>query len=302
MKFVRYRTPEGPERLGLCEKGVIRPLHESTTLAAVLTGQDLVLESGAPPVETGHVLLAPTGIPPSVRDFMSFEEHVVTSMAALGRTVDPVWYEQPVFYFSNPAAVIGPDADVPVSPGSNEFDFELEIAAVIGRPGADIDVADADSHIAGYTLLCDWSARDHQEKEMKVGLGPAKGKDGATTIGPHLITPDDLEHLRRGNGYDVDLTVDVNGRRYSHGNWSTLHWSFPQMIAFASRGTTLRTGDVIGSGTVGTGCILELGRVHGFDRYPYLVPGDVVAIDGGPLGSLTQRIVPGPAPARITLT
>jgi 2-keto-4-pentenoate hydratase/2-oxohepta-3-ene-1,7-dioic acid hydratase in catechol pathway len=240
-------------------------------------------------------LLAPIPVPPSMRDFMSFESHVVTSMEAIGSQVDPVWYQQPVFYFTNPAAVLPPVSDVPIAPGSEQFDFELEVAAIIGRGGSDISPADAESHIAGYTIFCDWSARDLQMREMRVGLGPAKGKDTATSLGPVMVTLDELEPFRTASGYDLTMTVSVNGREYSHGSWQTVYWTFAQMIAYASRGTELRPGDVIGSGTVGTGCILELGRVHGGDAYPWLAVGDVVEIDVEQLGTQRARIVAGPA-------
>ena len=227
---------------------------------------------------------------------MAFEEHVVTSTEALGLEVDPLWYEIPVFYFSNPAAILGPTDDVPIAPGSSAFDYELEIAAVIGTPGGDIAAKDAERHIAGYTILCDWSARDLQEREMKLNLGPAKGKDTATSIGPVLVTPDELEPLRSGNAYDMAMTASVNGRVYSRGNFSAIHWDFPALIEHASRGTRLVTGDVIGSGTVGTGCILELSRTHGADTYPWLTPGDVVTCSIPPIGEITARIQPAGTP------
>ncbi|MEV6654968.1 fumarylacetoacetate hydrolase family protein [Streptomyces sp. NPDC051219] len=183
----------------------------------------------------------------------------------------------------------GPNDTVTVSPESEAFDYELELAAITGTPGTDIPVDKASEHIAGYTILCDWSARDLQELEMKVGLGPAKGKDGATSIGPHLVTPDEIAHLRAGKGYQLFMTASVNGDVYCTGTWETIHWSFEQMISFASRGTELRPGDVIGSGTVGTGCILELSRVHGGDRYPWLRPGDRVELT-------VDQLEPSPAP------
>jgi 2-keto-4-pentenoate hydratase/2-oxohepta-3-ene-1,7-dioic acid hydratase in catechol pathway len=237
-------------------------------------------------------LHAPIPVPPSIRDFMAFEEHVVATSKALNLEVHPDWYQIPVFYFTNPAAVRGPNDDVEISPGSSAFDFELEIAAVIGTPGADIAEADAERHIAGYTILCDWSARDLQEREMRLRLGPAKGKDSATSLGPVLVTPDELEPLRAGQAYDLAMTASVNGKPYSAGNFSTIYWSFRQLVAHASRGTELRTGDVIGSGTVGTGCILELSRTHGPDAFPWLVPGDVVELEIAKIGTIRATIRP----------
>jgi 2-keto-4-pentenoate hydratase/2-oxohepta-3-ene-1,7-dioic acid hydratase in catechol pathway len=224
---------------------------------------------------------------------MAFEEHVVTASAAIGLTVDPLWYEQPVFYFTNPAAVRGPHAAVAIPPGSAALDYELEVAAVIGRAGADLSPAEAAGHIAGFMLFCDWSARDLQATEMKLNLGPAKGKDSANSFGPWLVTADEFAPLASGRAYDVRLTASVNGAGYSSGNLADLYWSFAEMVAYASRGTRVVPGDVIGSGTVGTGCILELSRVHGADAYPYLRAGDEVRLDGGPLGAIEARVAAG---------
>jgi 2-keto-4-pentenoate hydratase/2-oxohepta-3-ene-1,7-dioic acid hydratase in catechol pathway len=225
---------------------------------------------------------------------MAFEEHVRTSSRALGHDVNPVWYEIPLFYFTNPAAVRGPHDDIPVAPGSNAFDYELEIGAVIGRAGADLDPARAEEHIAGYMIMCDWSARDLQEHEMRGRLGPAKGKDTATSFSAALVTPDELEPYRAGNAYSLAMTASVNGKVYSRGTFSAIHWRFGELLAYASRGTTLRTGDIIGSGTVGTGCILELSLVHGGDAYPWLRPGDRVRLEVEQLGVIESTVVPGP--------
>lgn len=243
--------------------------------------------------ETGARFRAPISSPPSIRDFMAFEEHVKTSSEALGQSVNPVWYEIPLFYFTNPAATRGPLDDVPVSPGSLRFDYELEIAAVIGRAGSDLDPARAESHIAGYMVMCDWSARDLQEQEMRGLLGPAKGKDGATSFSRYLVTPDELEPHRAGNAYDLAMTAEVNGKPYSQGTFSTIYWSFAELLTYASRGTTLRPGDVIGSGTVGTGCILELSRVHGEEKFPWLRPGDQVRLEVEHVGVIESAVVAG---------
>ncbi|MGH3586489.1 MAG: fumarylacetoacetate hydrolase family protein, partial [Pseudonocardia sp.] len=242
-------------------------------------------------------LCAPIPRPPSVRDFLSFEEHLRNAVRALGRAEPPpVWFEQPVFYFSNPAAIHGPDAEIPISPGCASFDYEVEVAAVVGRAGSDLSPDEAEAHIAGYTILCDWSARDVQAKESTIGLGPAKGKDGATSIGPALVTPDELEPHRSGKGYRLAMRGSVNGRDLGGGSWADIHWSFGQMLAYASRGTRLQPGDVIGSGTVGTGCLLELTGLHGEERYPWLRPGDEVTVTVEHLGDLSGRIVRGPEP------
>jgi len=241
-------------------------------------------------------LLAPIPTPPSIRDFMAFEAHVVTSHEALGQVLDPDWYELPVFYFSNPAAVQAARDDVRISPGSTAFDYELEVAAVIGSGGADLDPATAAEHIAGYLLMCDWSARDLQAREMRQWLGPAKGKDSATSFGPFLVTPDELADRHSGTAYDISMRAYRNGELYSSGNLADLYWSFGQMLAYASRGTRLVPGDIIGSGTVGTGCILELSRVHGEQAYPYLRAGDTVRLEADELGTIEAAILPGTDP------
>lgn len=236
------------------------------------------------------VLLAPVPEPPAVRDFMAFENHVATSYAALGASVNPLWYDQPVFYFTNPAAILGPHDPVPIAPGSARFDYELEVAAVIGRTGVDLHPDTAENHIAGYVVFCDWSARDLQSAEMQIGLGPAKGKDTATSLGPYLVTPDELEPQRKGAGFNLRMSASVNGREYSAGNWSDLYWSFGEMLAYASRGSRLRVGDIVGSGTVGTGCILEQQLTHGPEAYPWLQHDDEVVVEIEQLGAVRARV------------
>jgi 2-keto-4-pentenoate hydratase/2-oxohepta-3-ene-1,7-dioic acid hydratase in catechol pathway len=302
MRWVTYRSGNGAERAGLLQDGRVHGL-DASLLALIESdgGLSAAAERAiATPVEVVDLadvqLCAPIPRPPSVRDFLSFEEHLRNAGRALGRTeVPPVWFEQPVFYFTNPAAIRGPDEEIPISPGCEKFDYEVEVAAVVGRAGSDLSPAEAEVHIAGYTVFCDWSARDVQARESTIGLGPAKGKDGATSIGPALVTPDELEPYRSGKGYRLAMRASVNGRDLGGGSWADIHWSFGQMLAYASRGTQLRPGDVIGSGTVGTGCLLELSGLHGSERYPWLQPGDVVTVEIEQLGAITGRIVPGPA-------
>ena len=300
MRWVTYRSTDGTERPGLLRDGRVHGL-DGTLLALIESGLAAAAELAvAAPVEVVELadvrVVAPIPRPPSVRDFLSFEEHLRNAVRALGRREPPpVWFEQPVFYFSNPAATRGPDEEIPISPGCEAFDYEVEVAAIVGRAGSDLTPADAEAHIAGYTIFCDWSARDVQRRESTIGLGPAKGKDGATSIGPALVTPDELESFRSGKGYRLAMRASVNGRDLGGGSWADIHWSFGQMLAYASRGTRLLPGDVIGSGTVGTGCLLELSGLHGVERYPWLQPGDVVTIEVEQLGAITGRIVPGPA-------
>lgn len=298
MRWCTYSTSRSGPGVGLMEGSTVYGLRAPATLIEILGSPEALANaarsartspSEVQPVADVH-LHAPVPVPPSIRDFMAFEEHVVTSTTALGLKVDPLWYEIPVFYFSNPAAIRGPYDPVPIAPGSAAWDFELEIAAVIGTPGMDIAASDADRHIAGYTILCDWSARDLQEREMRLHLGPAKGKDTATSLGPVLVTLDELEPFRDGNAYNLAMAATVNGKPYSEGNFSTIHWSFGELLQHASRGTQLRTGDVIGSGTVGTGCILELSRTYGREAYPWLMAGDVVELSIERIGDIRTVI------------
>ncbi len=243
-------------------------------------------------------LLAPVPRPPSVRDFMSFADHYVDTREAAGLAVEPLFYEQPCFYFSNPAAITAPDAEIPMAPGTARFDFELEVAAIVGAPGRDLSPSEAENHIAGYCILCDWSARDLQIQELVFGNGPAKGKDTATSLGPYLVTPDELAPYRSGRGFDLAMTATVNGVQYSDGNWKSTYWSIAECLAYASRGTEVRPGDVIGLGTVGTGSIIELSSVHGPDDYPWLRPGDEVVLTVGALGQVRGLITPPAAEPR----
>jgi 2-keto-4-pentenoate hydratase/2-oxohepta-3-ene-1,7-dioic acid hydratase in catechol pathway len=162
------------------------------------------------------------------------------------------------------------------------------------RAGADLDPDTAERHIAGYCVMNDWSARDIQRREMKLSMGPVKGKDFATTLGPFMVTPDELEPFRKGRAFDLAMLASVNGREYSRASLADIYWSFGEMLAYASRGTEVAPGDVIGSGTCGTGCILELSLVHGEDQYPWLKPGDLVELEVEHLGRTGNRVVEGP--------
>jgi 2-keto-4-pentenoate hydratase/2-oxohepta-3-ene-1,7-dioic acid hydratase in catechol pathway len=296
MRWSTFRTADGDEQVGLWDGDALRPVRGASSLLELIARDGLAsaAQQAGEAIDTGGVeLLAPIPRPPSIRDFMAFEEHVVTASAAIGLEVDPLWYQQPVFYFTNPASLRGPHADVAVPPGSQALDYELEVAAVIGREGRDLAPSEASAYIAGYVLFCDWSARDLQGAEMKLNLGPAKGKDFASSCGPWMVTPDELVA-------SAAMAASVNDRPYSAGRLDALYWSFAQMIAYASRGTRVVPGDLIGSGTVGTGCILELSRVHGAEVYPWLRPGDRVHLEADGLGAIDAGIVPGPDPIPLT--
>jgi fumarylacetoacetate (FAA) hydrolase len=237
---------------------------------------------------------APLLRPVSMRDFYAFEGHVATIWRRRGGEVPEAWYRLPIFYFGNVSEIRGPEEPVWAPLGSAELDFELEVGAVVDASARDLDPDRAEDAIGGYCILNDWSARDLQRDETTVRLGPAKGKDFATTIGPWLVTPDELSDARSpgSTGPDLAMTAEVNGTAISHGTWSAAQFSFGQMLARASADALLRPGDLIGSGTVGTGCLLEvkddtLGR--------YLQPGDAVTLRIERLGELRTPIVERPA-------
>jgi len=235
--------------------------------------------------------LPPVVRPPAFRDFYAFEAHVKTARAQRGLAMVPAWYEIPVFYFSNHNALVGHDHAVYAPAGSVELDYELELGVVIGEGGRDIAPERAWAHVAGFTVLNDLSARDLQRQEMAVGLGPAKGKDFATAVGPWLVTREEFADRIAGEQLTLEMSARVNGRELSRGNTAQLHHSIPRLIAQASRDAELFPGDLIGTGTVGTGCILELGpdKTGG-----WLKPGDVVELEIERIGVLRTRIVARP--------
>ncbi|GAB1429358.1 fumarylacetoacetate hydrolase family protein [Ignavibacteria bacterium] len=238
---------------------------------------------------------APVPRPASMRDGYAFRQHVEAARRNRGVEMIPEFDEIPIFYFTNHQAVYGP-GDIPVLPLHEEqLDFELECAVVIGKQGRNIAASEADSYIAGLTVMNDWSARALQMKEMKLNLGPAKGKDFATSLGPWLLTLDELEPriTRSPNGaaYNLEMTCRLNGQEVSRGNVKDMTWTFAQIIERASYGVTLYPGDVIGSGTCGTGCFLELNGSKVFNPPLWIKPGDIVECEIESLGTLTNRIV-----------
>ncbi|HKO31073.1 MAG TPA: fumarylacetoacetate hydrolase family protein [Nitrospiraceae bacterium] len=226
----------------------------------------------------GIQLAAPLLNPPSLRDFIAFEDHIAATSKKRGQPIPPEWYKAPVYYKGNHRTIIGPGEDLAWPLNTTKLDYELELACVIGRKGKDILEREAQDYIAGYTIMNDFSARDVQFQEMACRLGPAKGKDFATALGPCLATPDEIEDLGA-----LTMVARVNGEEWSRGQFGTIHWSFPQMIAHVSRGEMIYPGDVFGSGTVGGGCGLEMDR--------YLKPGDVVELEIQPIGVLRTGVV-----------
>ena len=245
MKIARIEV-DGETRVGVVDGDRVQPLTaavEDVLAATPDERAELVARTalGEPrPLSTVR-LLAPVQ-PGTLRDYITFEEHLEGSLKLLGRTAPPPeWYDQPVFYFSNSNAVIGPDEPVAVPPGCRMLDFELELAAVIGRPGTDLTPERAGEHIAGYTLFNDWSARDLMPPVIPVGLGPVKGKDFANTLGPWIVTADELAPHRRADRLALEMHAEVNGVPLAGGGDTSAHmaWSFEEIVAYASRGTEL---------------------------------------------------------------
>ena len=303
MRFVMFREQWGREGCGRWIGDKIHALRDVASL------QDLLGDDGEKLMRAGEKaekdpaavlpvsqvkLRPPIARPPSIRDFYAFEQHVKAGRKSRGLEMLPEWYEIPVFYFTNPNALSGDGDKIAVPPGCQRLDFEVEIAAVVGRQCSNLKVSEAGAHIVGYTILNDWSARDLQRKEMLVGLGPAKGKDFATSLGPCLVTADELAPKRKAKAFDLAITATVNDREYTRANFAEIYWSFEEMLSFASRGTNVMAGDVLGSGTCGTGCISELSLTHGEDKFPWLKLGDKVEITVEGLGTLRNEIVAGP--------
>ncbi len=231
--------------------------------------------------------------PLSLRDFYAFEGHVRNVWARRQQDVPEAWYRLAIFYFGNVSEIRGPGQSVWAPRGSAELDYELEVGALVDTPALDLSPERGEEAIGGYFVLNDWSARDLQRDETTVRLGPAKGKDFATTIGPALVTPDELADRRVGSGYDLAMTASVNGQELSRGRWCDAHYGFGEMLARASADARLRAGDLIGSGTVGTGCLLEVRERLG----RYLEPGDRVVLEIERLGRLETPIVARPTAA-----
>ncbi len=253
---------------------------------------DLLAAEPDEPLEAAELAFGPPVLaPPSFRDFYAFEQHVGTMWKRRDMEIPEAWYRLPIFYFSNTSENRGPGEPVWAPRGSQELDYELEVAALVDTPARDLDAVRGADAIGGYTILNDWSARDLQREETTVRLGPAKGKDFASSFGPWLVTPDELADARRGKGFDLAMTARVNETECSRGTWASAHYSFGEMVERASADVRLRPGDLIGSGTVGTGCLLEI-RDETLGRY--LEPGDTVTLAIERLGQLSTPVVERP--------
>jgi fumarylacetoacetate (FAA) hydrolase len=275
MRLATLETQDRARLVGEVEGETVHVV-EATSMTAHLAG-DGRRRTGSSRSLGSVRLLAPVPEPPSVRDFYAYEGHVAAGAARRGREIAPYWYEAPAFYFSNPAAIHGPGEPVRRPTSTSMLDFELEIAAVIGFDGR------GEPEIAGFTLMNDWSARDVQASEVTVGLGPAKAKDFAISLGPWLVTPDELPY--RDGRLHVRARVELNGEEIAAADASEKHFTWPDLVSHAARDTRLRPGDVLGSGTLAGGSLWEL------DTGRWIEPGDVVALEAEGLGRLETPVV-----------
>jgi len=245
-------------------------------------------------------ILPPIPKPTSLRDAYTFRQHVETSRKNRGVDMIKEFDEFPIFYFSNHNAIFGDQEDIELMPDHfNKLDYELEFAIIIGKGGKNILSKDADKHIAGFCILNDLSARTLQAEEMKLNLGPSKGKDFANILGPYLVTKDELENKSIdtpfGKKYNLKMKCFINGELLSEGNAKDMNWTFAEVIERASYGVELFSGDVIGSGTVGTGCLLEINGTRKKNDSTYterwIQAGDEIKMEIEGLGEITNKII-----------
>src|ERR1700761_6558734 len=308
MRWLTFRDDSGQRTGVLSDDGAtIHALPLGVTLLDVIgngaaglqkTGEQ-ALQSAATVHLDDVTLMAPIPRPPSIRDSLCFLDHMRNCQAAMGggRVLKDSWYQIPAFYFACPSTVLGPYDDAPMAPGSAWQDFELEIAAVIGTAGKDFSVAEAEQAIIGYMIFNDWSARDLQMLEGQLAIGQAKGKDSGLTLGPYLVTPDELEPYRRDGKLSLEVTALVNGEVVGVGSTAAMDWSFAEVIAYASRGVALTPGDVFGSGTVPTCTLVEhLDAAAPESFRGWLHDGDVVTLKVQGLAQTRQTVRKPPAP------
>ncbi len=302
MRIARYEH-DGKTTVGVVEgdgeAAAVRSLPEAVGVLDLLgqSPQQRAQHALGEPVALSDVRLLVPLQPPSVRDFVSFEQHIEGMVMGEGLPFPEAWYGAPAFYFSNPNSLYASGDEIPMPPRSQRFDYELEVGAIIGRRACDLTLENAREAIAGYAIFNDWSARDLQGEDRKLGMGWAKGKDTASTLGPWIVTADELEPYRDREGrLDLQMTVWRNGEEMGSDSLASAAWTFEQMLVYASRGTALVPGDLIGSGTCGAGCLGELwGRSDPRDPSP-LGPGDVVRMTIEHIGTIENRVVAGPEP------
>ena len=317
MKFVTF-LDNNLEKIGLVDQATIYDLEKINpnlpkTLTELLADDDfsfpicqqIIHEINRGlyknKIVTEPQILAPIPHPSSFRDAYAFRQHVETSRMNRGLPMIEEFDQFPVFYFSNHQAIQGPGKIFAMEKHFNRMDFELEVAIVIKKEGMNINAENADEYIGGFMILNDLSARELQMEEMKLNLGPAKGKDFASMFGPYLVTPKELENYKVepksghiGNCYDLEMTCSVNGTEVSKGNFKDMHWTFAEIIERVSYGVKLFPGDIIGSGTVGTGCFLELNGTGKREKSTYeeqwLQPEDIVEMSVTGLGKLINSV------------
>ena len=299
MKIAAF-SDDGDRRLGAVADDGLWPLPAGSDVLELLAASpeeraqaETEARRAGPPLALADVTLLAPLKPPTIRDFVTFEGHVEGMTAG---NIKPEWYEAPFFYFSNANAVVATGDDVPVPPGCVDLDFELEVAAVIGTAGRDLPVAEAGGHIAAFTIFNDWSARDIGRREGRLGLGLSKCKDGASTVGPWLVTADELEPYRTGDRYDLELIASINGVPLGRDTLANMSWSFDELVAYAARGAWVCPGDLLASGTCRWGCLAELWGRRGRHDPPPLKPGDEVTLQVQGIGTVTNRVVAGAQP------
>ncbi|MGW9027108.1 fumarylacetoacetate hydrolase family protein [Streptomyces sp. NPDC055722] len=300
MRWVTYESSAGGVRVGLLEGDLVFGARTQLTMLGMLEAgetamAEIATDTRRDPAESvpiEEVTLRSPLQPRTIRDGAGFLQHLRNNARVLGNDLDPRFERYPPFYFGNATAVVGDGAPIEVPHGCEQLDYELEIGAVIGKPGRDIARKDAAAHIAGFTIFCDWSARDLHMAERGL-FAPMKGKDFANTLGPVLVTPDELEEFKRDRGYELTMRAWINGQLTSSGSWSSVDWDFDDMITFASRGVALQPGELLGSGTVPTGCLLEAYSHDPDDFRGWLRAGDEVTLEVEGIGRVTNTIVLG---------
>lgn len=313
MKIARW-IRDGIREDGVVDSNHVFPFANAVTVADLLAvGLDAALDFGARAVSGGagtpldHVQLVSPLAPTSIRDFAVFEQHVEGMVRGTSgdvrATVPEAFYEEPVFYFTNPHSIVSDREPVTAPAETRQLDFELELAAIIGaapgRVGRNIAPAEATEHVFGYTIMNDWSARDLQAREMRMRLGPCKGKDFGTSLGPWIVTRDEFDaHTDADGVVNARGTVRVNGIMVGEDSFANMAWTFGSLVAFASRNSLVVPGDVLGSGTVGHGCLAELWGRGGGRTPPALDEGDVVVLTIEGIGTLSNVVTRGgPTPA-----
>ena len=295
MKLLQYRRADRSAAIGMLDDDEVVPLrvpegYSSDQAMVAYAMGDLPIErdDSQPREQRSDVELStPLLRPPSIRDFMMFEGHVANSLKRWNREVPERWYAEPSFYFTSPHSLLASGMSLPMPTGGTELDYELEIAAVVGRDLVDATADEAAEAIAGFTVLNDFSLRDVQSLERPLGLGPSKSKDFATALGPVLVTVDEIPGTARRP--EAAMEAWVNGERWSSGQSSTMHFDFGEAIAHASAGSRVVAGDVFGSGTVTTGCVMEL-LALGDERAHWLRAGDTIELRIEHIGDLTTTV------------